>query len=254
MTTTLEKHHVIGPLGSDFWQLKVPPDLVPAMAREFDWNRLGRRVMIDASEGIISWMNPSSSHEIFGTSTDLTVMMAGSVLRKQVRPMRGTRWKGPDEPQNVGLEADAAFYVGENADRWYATDHEGGEEAVLAFEALTPPDLVVEVEVTHFDRKKPQSYAKLGVREMWRVNARRGSKRVQVEILDLQNARGPRPMGRSLILDGLASSDLPKAYQLARRGNIVHLGDLLKEKLVPANNSGRDGDPDLTPPPFGPGM
>lgn len=212
MTTTFDEQHVVGPLGSDFWRIRVPPELVPAMAREIDWNRLGRRVMIDPGLGIISWMNPSSSHEIFGTSTDLTVMVAGSVLRKQVRPMRGTRWKGPDDPENVGLEADAAFYVGENADSWYSLDSEGGEEAVLAFEAKTPPDLVVEVEVTHFDRKKPQRYARLGVREMWRVNARRGSKQVQVEILDLQDSKGPKPIVKSLVLDGLSSLDLPKAY------------------------------------------
>jgi len=241
MAATTDEHHVIGPLGSDFWKLEVPPELVPALAREFDWNRMGRRVMIDAKEGIISWMSPSSLHEIFGFSSDEIVKEAGLVLQKRVRGMRGTRWKKPDDPANVGLEADAAFYVGDNAVAWYAIDQEDSEEDVQTFEARTPPDLVVEVEVTHFDSKKPQRYSELGVREMWRVDARKGRKQIQVEILDLQDAI--RPMGESLVLDGLASSDLPKAYQLARRGNNVGLGDLLKEKLALANNSNPDGDP-----------
>ncbi|MDE2759357.1 MAG: Uma2 family endonuclease [Paracoccaceae bacterium] len=254
MTTTADENHVVGPLGSEFWRIRVSPDLVPKMAREFDWNRLGRRVMIDAGEGIITWMSPSSLHEIFGFSSDEIVKEAGLILHKRVRGMRGTRWKKPDEPANVGLEADAAFYIGDNAATWYAVDREGSEEEILAFEARTPPDLVVEVEATHFDRKKPRCYAELGVREMWQVDARKGRKQIQVEILDLQAPDGPGQIDKSLVLDGLASSDLPKAYQLARQGNIVGLGDLLKEKLAPVNNLDPDGEPDPAPPSFGRGM
>ncbi|MDE2674039.1 MAG: hypothetical protein OXH65_02915 [Paracoccaceae bacterium] len=163
MTTTIDEHHVIGSLGSDFWRIKVPPELVPAMAREIDWNRFGRRVMIDAKEGIISWMTPSSLHADLSSASDKIVLLAGAALKMHVKDKRDNRWGSPGDPKNVGLEADAAFYVGENAVGWYAADREGGDEAVLAFEAKTPPDLVVEVEVSHFDLL-PRSLRQSGFR------------------------------------------------------------------------------------------
>ncbi|MDE2674066.1 MAG: Uma2 family endonuclease [Paracoccaceae bacterium] len=250
MTTTLDEHHIIGPLGSDFWRIRVSPELVPAMAREFDWNRLGRRVMIDAREGIISWMNPSSTHEIFGTSADEIAKEAGLVLQKRVRGMRGTRWKGPDDPENVGLEADAAFYVGENADNWYAI-REKGRQAVLDFEAITPPDLVVEVEVTNFDKDKPQRYASLGVSEMWRVSGERESDRFRVEILALEESGGPKVVEESLVLPGLPAKILPQAFEMAEFGRYESLRELIVENLlqtgIPEFAKG-EMDPDSSPP------
>ena len=117
------------------------PELVPALAREFDWNRMGRRVMIDAREGIIAWMSSSGTHEGLIESSDLTVKVAGVVLKTEVKAVRGIRWKRPDDPPNVGLEADASFYIGTSAKRWLAIYGKGGEKAVLDFEAKTPPDL-----------------------------------------------------------------------------------------------------------------
>ena len=147
--------------GIEFWQLKVPPELVPALAREFDWNRMGRRFMIDAEEGIISWMSPSSTHEILGKATDLMVRMAGAMMNRHVR-------------EKGGLEPDEAFYLGDKAAAWYEADRIGGEDAVHDFEARTPPNLVVEV--THHDVDKPHRYAELGIPEMWRVDGKKGIK------------------------------------------------------------------------------
>ena len=255
MPTIADKHHVIGPLGSDFWRIRVQPELIPAMAREFDWNRLGRRVMIDAREGIITWMNPSSTHEIFGTSADEIVREVGLVLQKRVRGMRGTRWKGPDDPENVGLEADAAFYVGKNADNWF-TVREKGRQAVLDFEAKTPPDLVVEVEVTYFDEDKPRRYAELGVSEMWRVSGTQKSNRFEVEILALQEVGGPKVVEESLVLTGLPAKILPQAFEMAEFGQYQPLRELVVENLVQVGTpelAKGDKDPDSSPS-FGPGM
>ncbi|MCY4303127.1 MAG: Uma2 family endonuclease [Aestuariivita sp.] len=234
MTLSINSQHVIGPLGSDFWYIKVPPALVPKMARELDWNKIGRRVMIDALEGIILLMSPSSSHEVYAESSGTIVKKAGSVLQKQVRGMLGTRWKKPEDPENVGLEADASFYIGENAHAWYNAAKTNGEKAVLAFVIQTPPDLVIEVEVTHFDQDKPTRYARLGVPEMWRVNARKGIENVQVEFLNLQAQDGPIPIQESRVLEGLMCSDLTRAYQLAYYGDNNELDDWLEAKILPA--------------------
>ncbi len=236
MPTTLDEHHIIGPLGSDFWRIKVPPELVPALAREFDWNRLGRRVMIDAREGIITWLSPSGTHEGLIESSGQTVKAAGAVLKTEVKAVRGIRWKRPDDPPNVGLEADASFYIGTNAERWLAIYGKGGEKAVLDFEAKTPPDLVIEVEVANADEDKPNQYARLGVKEIWRFYGKMGSDRFSVEILNLQEGNGPRPVDNSLVLEGLDPKILPDAFRLARGNDYRGLQELLMAKLIPTDN------------------
>ncbi len=116
MITTTEEHHVVGSLGSDFWRIKVSPELVPRIAHEFDWNHLGRRVMTDVKEGIISWMNPSSTHVGQASASDKVIPLAAAILKVHVKNMRDLRWKGPDGPERVRLEADSAFYLGKNAE------------------------------------------------------------------------------------------------------------------------------------------
>ena len=139
MTTAAEEHHVVGPLGSDFWRIKVPPELVPSMAREFNWNRLGRRVTINGLDGIISWMNPSSSHVGQASASEKVIPLAAAILKLHVQDMRDLRWKGPEGHERIWLEADAAFYVGKNAETWFTIFRKGGQEAVETFEAKTPP-------------------------------------------------------------------------------------------------------------------
>ncbi len=234
MNEILERHRCVGSMGSEFWRIEVPPEIVPSLAAEFDWNRMGRRVMIDAAKGIISWMSPSSAHETLADAADKTVERAARRSGGRARAMRGTRWKGPEDPRNTGLEADASFYIGANAERWYAALDEGGAAAAEAFEAATPPDLAVEVEVTRFDGDKPGRYAALGVREMWRAASRDDGNRVEVEILDLRSPGEPRSAPESAALPGLKAALLPEAFDLARRGRFEKLEELLAAALAPA--------------------
>jgi len=99
------------------------------MAREFDWNRLGRRVMIDVLEGIIELMSYSSTHAELGDASNMTVSIAGPALSIRDRSKRGTCWNGPGDPENIGLEPETAFYVGDNAVACYAM-HEEHRRAV----------------------------------------------------------------------------------------------------------------------------
>jgi len=71
-----DPHHVVGSLGSDFWRIRVPSSLVPELARKIDWNRMGRRVMIDAVKGVIVWMSPSSTHEGLAAASEDVVSFA----------------------------------------------------------------------------------------------------------------------------------------------------------------------------------
>ena len=239
MTDRTSETHFIGPMGSEFWQIRVPPKIVPIMADRFDWNKLGRRVVIDPIAGIISWINPSGPHVGLAEATVDIVKEASQFLNGQVRGMRDMRWRLPDDPKNTGVEADASFYIAANAERWYTAMAQGWE-TVADFETRTPPDLVVEVEITHLDENKPTRYAELGVQEMWQTtrhqnqDQRQGEDRYKIEVvvLDLQARGGPREVVQSRILPGLTAASLPQAYKLALNGRSKELQNLLGKELV----------------------
>jgi len=229
MASTTDPHHAVGSLGSDFWRIRVPPPVIPDLARGVDWNRMGRRVMIDALKGVIVWMSPSSTHEGLAAASEDVVSCAATRLKLKVDKKRGTRWKAPDDPKNVGLEADAAFHIGETAVAYTTTLKNEGRAAAALFADRTPPDLVVEVEVTQFDQDRPGRYARLGVREMWRVDAKEGENHPQIDILALQMPGEPTVVESSSVLNGLPSSILPKAFCLASVGDYTAL---LSEHLI----------------------
>ncbi len=203
-----------GPMGSQFHRIdSIPLDMMDRLAR-MDWNLVGRRVMIDAAQGIICWMSPSSVHEGIARAADRVVEIAGSLSGQLVVIRGSTRWKRPGDPEGTGLEADASFYLGGNAEAWYAAK-KAGKQAVLDFESATPPDLVVEVEVTHLDQGKPARYAALGVREMWQATEREGDTSPAIHFLDLQAEKGPTPMEASRLLPTLSRDRLSEALRIA---------------------------------------
>ncbi len=219
-----------GSMGSRVHRIdNIPVDMMERLA-SMDWNRAGRRVMIDAAQGIICWMSPSSAHEDFAEAARDVVEIAGSLLGKQVVLKGGTRWKRPGDPKGTGLEADAAFYVGGNAEAWYAAA-KTGRQAILDFESVTPPDLVVEVEVTHLDRGKPARYAVLGVREMWQVTERESETPPVVQILDLQAEGEPTPMETSRLLPVLSRDRLSRALRIALMNPRAETRERLTEML-----------------------
>ncbi len=224
-----------GSLGSVFWQMRAPPHAVGWLASEADWNRLGKRVLIDPIEGLISWMSPSRAHESFARAADKVVDRAGERLGLRVKALGGGRWRQrPDDPPNTGMEADASFYIGPKADQWLEAFESGGRTAAAAFEERTPPDLVVEIEWTNADRKKPSRYAELGVHEMWRVQGDDESDGIAAEIIDLLAKGGPRPVEESALFRGLANRELTGLLDLAHRTRYremeLRLAELLSGK------------------------
>ena len=115
------------------------------------------------------------------------------------------------------MEPDCAFYVGKRA-RAYSRALREGEAAADTFVEHTPPDLVVEVEITHADQSKMARYADLRVREMWRVHAEKGSRAFEIEFLALHPGESPRPLIASAVLEGLEPDDVRVAMNKARLG------------------------------------
>ena len=197
-----------GPLGSTIHVLRADAGTVAELAA-LDWNRSFRRVCLDPVGGLIVLMTPSRLHEELTTMLDHLVDIAAGTLGGAVKGLLASRLREPGAPPGTGLEPDCAFYIGERARAYQAALAEG-RAAADAFFAETPPDLVVEVEITSAARGKIARYADLGVRELWLFRPRDGEDNPEVDFLALR-ARAPPPAAR-----GLGRPRRPHARRRAR--------------------------------------
>ena len=113
------------------------------------------------------------------------------------------------------MEPDCAFYLDERAEAYRAALVEG-EAAAEAYFERTPLDLVVEVEITHADAGKIERYGDIGVRELWRLHGRKGTRELRVELLALVPGAPPRSLAASGVLGGLTAGDVREAVDGVR--------------------------------------
>ena len=220
----------IGPLGSTFHILRADPETVTALAA-VDWNRHFRQVCIDPARGLITLMSPSFPHEKLSKLLDDIVEAAGEKLAGTVEVLRSTRLRRQGDPPGTGMEPDCAFYVGERA-RDSLTALAEGEVAAVAFIERTAPDLVVEVEITNADASKIERYAELGVRELWRLHGRMGTRELGVELLALRPGSAPRRLDASEVLAGVTPDDVRDAVDGVRSGKTRDARTKAVERVV----------------------
>ena len=198
-----------GPLGSRIHVLHADPGTVAALAA-VDWNASFRRVCLDPVRGLITLMSPSHLHEDFADILDHLIDAAASAVTGAAKGLRSTRLRGPGDPPGTGMEPDCAFYVGERA-RGYRAAWLEGETAAEAYFERTPPDLVVEAEIIHADEGKIGRYGDIGVRELWRLHGRKGSRDMEVEFLALAPGAAPRRLAASAVVGALTPGDVREA-------------------------------------------
>lgn len=203
-----------GPLGSGVHVLHADAGTVTALAA-IDWNRWFGRVCLDPVRGLVVLMAPSRLHEDLARILDHIVDTVAGAVTGASMGLRTTRLRGQSDPPGTGLEADCAFYVGERA-RAYRAALVAGEAAADSFFEGTPPDLVVEVEITHADEGRIERYADLGVRELWRLRGRKGTRELRVEFLALHSGAPPRALAASNVLGGLTAGEVREAVDGVR--------------------------------------
>ena len=206
-----------GPLGSTIHVLRADAGTIAELAA-IDWSRHFRRVCLDPVRGVITLMAPSHPHEDLTSIFDDVVDVAGSTLAGATKKLRSLRLRGQGEPPGTGMEPDCTFYVGERARDYRAALIEG-DAAVNAFVERTAPDLVVEVEITHADAGKAERYGEMGVRELWRLHGRKGTRELRAEFLALGPAGSPpRNLDASEVLPGLTPDDVCEVVDGVRLG------------------------------------
>ena len=206
----------VGPLGSTIHSLHADPDTIAELAA-VDWNRHFRRVCLDPVRGLITLMAPSRLHEDLARIFVDVVDIATGAFGRPSNGLLATRLRGRGDPPGTGMEPDCAFYVGERA-RGYRDALVEGEGEADAFLERTAPDLVVEVEITNVDEGKIERYGEIGVRELWRIHARRASKELGADFLALRPGRPPRSLATSEVIEGLQPADVCEAVEGVRLG------------------------------------
>ena len=203
-----------GPLGSTIHVLRADAETVAELAA-IDWNRHFRRVCLDPVRGLVTLMAPSRLHEDLTSIFDDIVRIAGSTLAGAARRLRSPRLRGRGEPPGTGMEPDCAFYIGERA-KAYREALRAGEAAADAYLERIAPDLVVDAEVTSADAGKAERYGTMGVRELWRLHGRAGTRELRVEFVALHTSNAPRAVDASEVLDGLTPEDVCEAVDGVR--------------------------------------
>ena len=203
-----------GPLGSTVHVLRADAGTIAELAA-IDWTCRFRRVCLDPVRGIITLMAPSHPHEDLTKILDDVVDAAGSAIAGATKGIRSTRLRGRGEPPGTGMEPDCTFYVGERARGYYAALAEG-DAALDAYVERIAPDLVVEVEITHADKGKAERYGQMGVRELWRLHGRKGTRELRAEFLALGPGSAPRNLDASEVLEGLTPDDVCEAVEGVR--------------------------------------
>lgn len=109
------------------------------------------------NRGILRIMSNSLGHEIYADLIKIFLAYVSKVLGKKVSFAGSTTLK--KTLQQKGAQPDAEFYVTN------ASAIKGKKKLDLSYDL--PPDVVVEIDVTHSDEDKFEIYATFGVPEFW---------------------------------------------------------------------------------------
>ena len=120
----------------------------------------GLRVSFD--EGTLQIMTLSSEHESYSRLLEKLIALLSARLRIRVLSFGSSTMKKREEAK--GSEPDACFYV--------QTATVIGHKIHIDFGIDPPPDVVVEIDVSHDSLGKFPTYAALGVPEIWRYDGK----------------------------------------------------------------------------------
>ena len=200
------------------WQTRLGDDVARELHKSY--RRIGKHV-VSATEELRQRVRERRTISLV-YAADEVVLAAGKALDVQVKDMRNSFCK----PQG-----NACFYVGPRAEGWQEARKSTRKEADK-FAKKKPPDLVVKIETDDDDTDGPgrDTVAKIckekKVREVWQVTQLQGEEQAQFRIL---NPKDPgQPVEESGVLPGLTAAKLPKAFGLARLGQLAELREMLR--------------------------
>ena len=180
-----EAQHVISPVMSG-----VSWGTYERLRRELD--EAGSNVRITYDRGRMELMSPTPRHDKWKKLIGQLAEALASERNVPISAYGSTTWLREDLAR--GLEADECYYV------QHAEAMRGKADIELGVDP--PPDLVVEIEVTHIAIDKREIYAALGVPELWEYDGTR------LECLHVQPNGRYAPARTSLVFPGFEPAHL----------------------------------------------
>ncbi len=121
-----------------------------------------RPIRVTFDRGALELMSPSYRHESFAKVLGQMVNVLAEAFQIPVKSARSTTFRR--ETLERGLEPDECFYI-TRISEILGKDN-------LNLETDPPPDLAIEVDITHASVDRIPIYAELGVPELWRFDGR----------------------------------------------------------------------------------
>jgi len=153
--------------------------------------------------GRLTFMGKSRNHEWLSDCLGNFVLGAAGALGLECEPSGEATCRRREK--EAGLEGDRTFHFGLNAERMRGPKN-------YDFDVDPPPDLAIEVEVTHPADDAIEAWGRLEVPEVWRFDARRS-------ICTFWNRRDDgtyEQVPRSLFLPALEPDDVVKQMKRAQ--------------------------------------
>ncbi|PZD75286.1 hypothetical protein C1752_00216 [Acaryochloris thomasi RCC1774] len=119
----------------------------------------GSRLIYD--DGVLEITVPLEAHEFSGRLIERFIITLVELMSLQIKTMGSTTMNYPHLKK--GAEPDNAYYI---------QNQPLVKGRKVDFRQDPPPDLVVEVDITHTDIAKNQFYSSLGIPEFWRFNGK----------------------------------------------------------------------------------
>lgn len=123
----------------------------------------GQHVYITYDQGRMVLMSPRPEHETWKKFIGRMVEALSLVLRIPIRSLGNTTWRRKDVRR--GLESDECYYV--------QREKEIRGKLDIDLRRDPPPDLAIEVELTHHPVDRENVYASLGIPELWHYDGQR---------------------------------------------------------------------------------
>lgn len=214
-----------GSLGSELLVLRNgSPKVLGAMVDELRGRF--RQCRFDLTAGIAVFMAPSRAHEYTAADVGDTVIALCRCLSLAVVSLRSSTTRSEDERQSG--DPDASFFVGEKAERFLRLRERAGHAAAVEATEEESPDLVVEVEHTHYNPDKVSIYRAAGAKELWDLAT--GAVGRSPAMHDLQAEGGARKIEVSELVPGVRTDGLPTAMaELRAIGGLVEFGWKLRD-------------------------
>lgn len=143
-------------------------------------------------EGSVTLVSPGMPHEVAGERLSILILAICLELRIRYSPLASTTWKLPFGIGDTAYEADAAYYI---------QSHGRARED-------QPPDLAVEIVVSHPATKALRAGASLKIPEMWVLDLPRHRLTFHHLATRGEHKGTYRPRARSRALPFLSSAEV----------------------------------------------